>query len=385
LNEFYKEKVLQKGVNKKMKKWWMLLLAMATILVLSACSQKTTQEEPDQTDNEQNQEEGDSVEVVDKEEDEQKEEEKEPEFKNRYPLTGEGTDDAVDHRIITVMVNNHSKARPQTGLNEADMVYEVLAEGPITRFLAFYHSEKPPLVGPVRSAREYYFDIAKGYNALYLYHGAAQYIEDQLKAGYIDHINGMYYDNDRHLFKRESSRNAPHNSYLMIRNAYDVVKEKGYEVQKDHEPLPFLKDEQIENISGNDATTINITYSDSPRETVKFEYNKETENYTRYSDGKKTADMNSKEAKTVDNVFIVETGHRVIDSKLRRDIDLTSGGNGYLIQKGKVQQVSWQNIDGRILPFKDGKELGFVPGQTWVNIVPESPGIQQSVTFTSPQ
>lgn len=365
----------------------MLLLAMATILVLAACSQKTTQEEPDQTTDEQNQEQTDedSVDIVDQEEDEQEEEEKEPEFKNRYPLTGEGTDDPVDHRIMSVMVNNHSKARPQTGLNQADVVYEFLAEGPITRFLALYHSEIPPLVGPVRSAREYYFRTAKGYNALYLYHGAAQYIEDQLKGGYIDHINGMYYDNDRHLFKRSSSRYAPHDSYLMIQNAYDVAQQKGYEVHKDHTPLPFLDEEQVQNIEGNDATTVSITYSDSPRETVKFEYNESAQNYTRYSDGEKTVDLNSQEPKLVDNVFIVETGHRVIDSKLRRAIDTESGGNGYLIQKGKVQQVSWKNVDGRIVPFKDGKELGFVPGKTWVNIVPESPGIQQSVTFTSPQ
>ncbi|KGX88691.1 DUF3048 domain-containing protein [Pontibacillus marinus] len=377
-----------------MQKRWMLLLAMVTILVLAACSEQSSKEneESSQKDNnekqEQNQEKEDPVEVVDKDEQEnkeEKEEKKEPEFAHIYPLTGKGTDEPVNHRIISVMVNNHSKARPQTGLNQADMVYEILAEGPITRFLAFYHTEKPPLVGPVRSAREYYFRIAKGYNALYLYHGAAQYIEDKLKAGYIDHINGMYYDNDRHLFKRESFRYAPHNSYLMIRNVYDVAKQKGYEVEKEHKPLPFLNDEQIKNISGNEATTINITYSDSPRETVKFEYNQDTQKYTRFNDGSKTADLNSKEPTTVDNVFIVETGHQVIDSKLRRAIDTESGGNGYLIQKGKVQQVSWKNVDGRIIPFKDGKKLGFVPGKTWVNIVPESPGIQQSVTFTSPQ
>ncbi len=374
-----------------MRKRWMLLLTMATIFVLAACSEKSTQEteESSQKDNEekqeQNEEKEDPVEVVDKDEEEESEEPAEPEFANMYPLTGEGTDESVNHRIMAVMVNNHSSARPQTGLNQADVVYEFLAEGPITRFLALYHSEIPPLVGPVRSAREYYFRTAKGYDALYLYHGAAQYIEDKIKGGYIDHINGMYYDNDRHLFKRDQSRYAPHNSYLMIGNAYDVAQQKGYEVEKNHTPLPFLEEQQIQSIDGNDATTVKITYSNSPRETVTFKYNESEQNYTRYSDGAKTVDSQSQQSKVVDNVFIVETGHRVIDSKLRRAIDTESGGKGYLIQKGKVQQVSWKNVDGRMIPFKDGKKLGFVPGKTWVNIVPESPGIQQSVTFTSPQ
>lgn len=372
-----------------MKKRLVLLFTLAAILVLAACSEQSSQEteESNPSENEQNQETDDPVEVVEPEEDEQEENEEpaEPEFANMYPLTGEGTDESVNHRIMAVMVNNHSRARPQTGLNQADVVYEFLAEGPITRFLALYHSDIPELVGPVRSAREYYFRTAKGYNALYLYHGAAQYIEDQLKGGYIDHINGMYYDNDRHLFKRDNSRYAPHNSYLMIQNAYDVAQQKGYEVEKDHKPLPFLDEKQVQNIDGDDASTVKVTYSNSPQETVTFEYNENEQNYTRYSDGAKTVDLNTQNPKVVDNVFIVETGHRVIDSKLRRAIDTESGGKGYLIQKGKVQEVSWKNVDGRILPFKDGQELGFVPGKTWVNIVPESPGIQQSVTLTSPQ
>ncbi|KGP89688.1 hypothetical protein N780_10200 [Pontibacillus chungwhensis BH030062] len=309
--------------------------------------------------------------------------EQDPEFKNVYPLTGERTNDDVSHRIMAVMVNNHSYARPQSGLNDADLVYEVLAEGSITRFLAFYHSNQPEVVGPVRSAREYYFTIAKGYDAIYLYHGAAEYIENQLKAGAIDHLNGMYYDNDRNLFKRESFRNAPHNSYILLDAVYDVAKQKGYDVTKDHEPLPFLTEEEIQSLNGQQASNVTITYSNTPQETVTFKYNPEEENYARFSDGEATVDYHSKEATTVDNIFIVETGHRVIDSKLRRAIDLNSGGDGYLIQKGQVQKVTWKNEGGRIYPFKDGKKLGFVPGKTWVNIVPDQPGISQSVSITS--
>lgn len=69
------------------------------------------------------------------------------------------------------MINNHPKARPQTGLTEADIVYEVLAEGEVTRFLAIFQSSNPKLIGPVRSSRDYYIELAKGYNSLYIAHG----------------------------------------------------------------------------------------------------------------------------------------------------------------------------------------------------------------------
>src|SRR5699024_9714062 len=78
-------------------------------------------------------------------------------------LTGIAGNENIDDRIVGFMVNNHPKARPQSGLSKADIVFEVLAEGKITRFLALFQSEKPDMVGPVRSAREYYFELANGY------------------------------------------------------------------------------------------------------------------------------------------------------------------------------------------------------------------------------
>jgi hypothetical protein len=77
----------------------------------------------------------------------------------------------------------------------------------------------------------------------------------------------------------------------------------------------------------------------------------------------------------VDNVFIVETRHQTIDSAGRRQIDLTSGGNAYLLQKGQLREVQWTNDNGRILPVINGEVGGFIPGKTWINIVPSDPGL----------
>lgn len=287
-----------------------------------------------------------------------------------YPLTGMEAEKEVENRAIGIMVNNHTKARPQSGLSKADIVFEVLAEGQITRFLALFQSELPDVVGPVRSAREYYFELATGYDALYVYHGAATFVNDMIKERGVEHLNGSLHDNDGHLFKRESFRVAPHNSYVQVGAIYDVASSKGYSVKNMTEPLPFLTADDVDAIAGDSATHVEIVYSNQPMEIVEYKYDEELGKYIRYSDGKKTVELNSEDSIQLDNIFIVETDHEVIDDAGRRAIDLTSGGEGYLLRKGTITKVNWINRDGQIIPVKDGEPVGFVPGKTWVNVVP---------------
>ncbi|GAA0430131.1 DUF3048 domain-containing protein [Lentibacillus halophilus] len=300
-----------------------------------------------------------------------------------YPLTGVKTDQPVDNRMVGVMVNNHRKARPQTGISKADIVFEVLAEGTITRFLAMYQSETPDVVGPVRSAREYYFELTRGYGGLYIYHGAAHFVNDMIQNRGIEHLDGALHDNDGQLFKRASFRTAPHNSYLQFDGIDDAAQQKGYDMTRSYEPLPFASEEEAASINGDSAERVTIVYSNRPKNIVEYRYNAENGTYTRYSDGTKTVERNGETAITTDNIFIVETPHQVIDDAGRRQVDITSGGDAYLIQKGNVQNVQWENRDGRLIPVKDGDPVPFVPGQTWVNIVPSSPGMEQSVTISN--
>lgn len=305
-----------------------------------------------------------------------------PEARGVFPLTGMDADEAVNKRIVGVMVNNHTKARPQAGLSKADIVFEILAEGQITRFLALFQSETPDVVGPVRSAREYYFELANGYDALYVYHGAANFVNDMIEDRGIDHLNGSLYDDDGILFKRASSRKAPHNSYLQFGAVYDTAEHEGYATTASDKPLPFL--EKGADVTGEDANHVKINYTKGSVGTVvSFDYDENSEKYTRFSDGEKTVELDSEDPVQVDNVFIVETTHKVFDGEGRREVDITSGGNAYLIQKGKVQKVQWENQDGRVIPVKDGKPIGFVPGKTWVNVIPTNPGIEQSVIVSN--
>lgn len=298
-----------------------------------------------------------------------------------YPLTGLEAGDDVNNRAVSVMVNNLPAARPQTGLSEADIVFEVLAEGNITRFLALFQSEQPEIVGPVRSAREYYFELAKGYNALYLYHGSAKKVEKLLQASGVDSINGALHDDDKVLFKREDFRVAPHNSYLLFDAVYDQAEADGFEIESKEKPLPFLND--ADEIKGEPAEHVQINYASSGTPTVEFTYDATNDTYLRYNDNEQTVELSDDTPIEVQNVFIVEMDHEVIDSEGRRAIDIKSGGKAYLIQEGKVQNIEWQNSAGRIIPFKDGEEVSFAKGKTWINVIPTSYGLDEAVTITN--
>src|SRR5699024_5193607 len=93
----------------------------------------------------------------------------------------------VNHRAVAVMVSNQVQARPQSGLTKADIVYEMLTEGNITRFMAIYHSDKPEVVGPIRSAREYFVDLANDMDAVYIYSGAANFVNDLIDEKGLEH------------------------------------------------------------------------------------------------------------------------------------------------------------------------------------------------------
>lgn len=305
------------------------------------------------------------------------EEEVEEVPKYTYPLIGIGTDDTIDHRPIGVVIENSRDARPQSGLHKADIVYEVLAEGNITRLLAIYQSEIPEIIGPVRSSRDYTIELSKGYDTLYVTHGWSPRAREMLeKERQADYISGIRYDGI--LFQRVNFRRAPHNSYITYENIIEGANREGYSIIADVEPLPsFLKDDHVP--TGIDASKVEVRYAGTY--TVSYQYNKATENYDRYSNNERTEDRETDIPVTVDNIFIVETTHRVVDNEGRRQIDLTSGGNAYLIQKGIAQEVEWVNRDGRILPVKAGQDVGFKPGKTWINIVQTSPGIKESVTI----
>lgn len=352
-----------------MKKW--AVAVMTALLVLSGCSNN------DKASN-----------TVEKEKPAQKADQKsnqKAEEKNSlpytFPLTGKASATNTDGRAVAVMVNNHPLARPQSGLNKADIVYEILAEGDITRFLAVFQSEKPANIGPVRSARAYYIELAKGFNALYIAHGYSPEAKEMLDKGDIDNLNGMAYDGT--LFQRASFRKAPHNSYITYDNILKGAKQNKYSMDKNPPAFKFMTQEESKKITGNGANSIMISYSSSHISDSTFEYDAALGQYKRFSGGEQMIDLETKKPIMLDNVFVIETNHQVVDSAGHKKINLKSGGKGYLFQKGTVNEVDWKNDNGRIVPVKNGEVVPFVQGHTWVNVVPTNPGMAKMVSFNA--
>lgn len=326
------------------------------------------------------QEQGSSQNVVDNEPNVDNEI-KTPTYKYTYPLTGIGTNEEINRRAIAVMINNHTSARPHTNLQQADIIYELLAEGDITRFLAIYHSKQPDTIGPIRSARDYYIDLAKGYNSIYVAHGYSPDAYDLIQKKYIDSMNGMQYDGT--LFYRSNDRKAPHNSYTTYENIIEGSKQKKYDTTTNPPSLSFLTEEETQRLEGNSINKVSVQfYSGSPYNS-EFVYDQNLQKYTRYSNNVQTADAKTKEALVLDNLFIIETKHEIIDSEGRRQIDLTSGGKAYLFQKGIMQEIEWMNKEGQIIPSLNKKEIGLIQGQTWITFVPTNPGISNIVTLSN--
>ncbi|UTR08826.1 DUF3048 domain-containing protein [Evansella sp. LMS18] len=289
-----------------------------------------------------------------------------------FPLTGEKTAEQTDMRPFGVMIENSAAARPQSGLYQADIVYEVLTEATITRFLAFYHSAQPEVIGPVRSARDYYLQLNNGYDAVYVSAGGSPDALAQIEQGVVDHISGLHYDGT--YFTRSSERKAPHNMYTSYSALEEAFGKTGYESDYNFPELTFtdsLGEGSSDSLSA--AEEVEVVYG-SASNNVQFKYDNEAERYFRYNGGQASEDLETGNPVAPKNVFIVAAPHKVIDDQGRRAIDLSGNGKGYLIQEGLLQEVDWENRDNQIIPVKDGNAVPFLSGQTWINIIPDEEG-----------
>lgn len=297
------------------------------------------------------------------------------------PFTGENVANEVTQRPIIATINNYTAARPQSGIASADVIYEMLAEGDITRFLALFQSEIPEEIGPIRSARDYFIEIAAGLDAFYIAHGYSPEAQQLLANGVVDNVNGMQYDGT--LFKRSKNRKAPHNSYFPGENI-EVAAEKvsaSLLYQKKVSYTYYNEDESVK--IGEEAESITMTYSHDDSYNSLYTYDENSNTYTRHSGNEVTIDDLTNEPIELSNVLFFEMKHSIIDSEGRREIDLTSGGTAYVFQKGFMREVRWENRDGVLKAVEeDGSEVKLVPGKTWVHFVPTNPGITTSVKYS---
>ena len=296
------------------------------------------------------------------------------------PFTGELTNEENTLRPVLATINNHPLARPQSGISDADIVYEFIAEGDVTRLLALFQSELPDEIGPIRSARDYFVEVAKGLDAFYVAHGYSPDAQSLLESDYVDYVNGMQHDGT--LFKRSSDRKAPHNSY--ISNESILSAEESTNSPMEINKMPSLSfHESIEDAKiGDSASSIVVENGSGPNFTSTYTYNEDLGTYERAVNDIVTIDKANEKRVELSNILVFEAEHETIDSEGRQLIDLDTGGKALLFQAGIVKEIEWKNINGILTPVEEGVPAKLVPGKTWIHVVKTNPGIDSSVTLT---
>jgi hypothetical protein len=291
------------------------------------------------------------------------------------PLTGLPIKEESKKRVVLVMVNNHSKARPQSGLDKADIVYELLEEGLITRFMAFYQSQSPEVVGPVRSIRPYNVDISEGFDSIISHAGGSVTALSMLRAGSYADMDEIY--SYSKAYWRVKTRKAPHNLYTSIDKLRKGAEEKGYAAEGTIPSFHFMK--ESDQVQGEPGTSIHVTYS--KRNTAGYEYDEISKQYKRFTAEKPHRDKETGKQLTATNVLVIGARHRTIDREGRLEIDSNGPGDGYLFQHGKAMRITWERKDGAIRAYRNGTEMLLYPGTTWINVVPTAPSLASHVSF----
>lgn len=288
----------------------------------------------------------------------------------RWPLTGRiaPSADLTRIRVVSVKIENSPDARPQTGLDKADIVYETITEGGITRFNALFQSQVPALVGPVRSARPSDFSIVPQYHALFAHCGATSKVRAVLQN------HALYNDMDQFFnpgpYQRVSFRAAPHNLYCDIAKLrVAAVKSRGYAASATITGLDFRK-------SAAEATptarAISIPFSTANR--VSWAFDTSSRLYARSINGKPHLDKATGRQLTAVNVVVLwarvsgftHTAHGQVV-----EIQLTGSGKASVFSGGSRVDGTWsaQQSAPPVLTAADGSRIQLDPGNTWFQVI----------------
>lgn len=287
------------------------------------------------------------------------------------PLTGMPMDEPVTRRPLAIMVNNAPAARPQSGLLGADIVYEVLAEGGVTRLVSIFQSHADGAkIGPIRSIRPYMIDLGESYHGVLVHAGASNDAYAILQRQHKEDLDEI--TNAGSFFWRDSSRKAPHNLYSNVETLLEGANKRGYALEDMDVPSYTFRGAN-ETVEGEIAQKLEIKFQ-LENYKVQYQYDASTGLYERFVNGSPHIDLESKETLTAANVVVMGANHKVLDDIGRLSVELDLGGEAVLFQQGKMIRGQWiRRADDVIRFVKDNIEVPFVPGTTYFNIVPNKP------------
>ena len=306
----------------------------------------------------------------------------EPEPAYRSPFNGAGMEKPYSGRPFMVMINNIQAALPHRGVEQADILYEVLAEGGVTRMMAVFSDvEAVGEIGPVRSIRPYFIDLGLAYNSVIIHAGGSTEAYNRLYGGGIAYIDGLINYKLAKAFYRDQQRQwdgyaVEHTLFTTGENLYKVASdEKNYSLELDEgyeTGLHFVKDGTPED--GESAEKIKISFG---YKTTEANYDKDKGVYTLKQFGKNYVDETTGTQPEFTNILTIRAATYTIDSYGRLSITLNGTGSGWYACGGKCVPITWERESGRA-PFhyylEDGTELSVGAGSSYIAIIPNTSG-----------
>lgn len=284
------------------------------------------------------------------------------------PITGLACEN-YNRRPIAVMLAMDPITRPLSGIGAADLVIEMpVITGSITRLMAVYVCEEPEEIGSLRSSRHDFISLAMGLDAIYAHWGGSHYALDKLNAGIMDNIDAL--KNPYNAYWQKSGISMPHNGFTSMERLVNAAEKLGYRLINEFEGYPHIQNSEsrAQNIEGE----LTIGYGGSYR--VFYEYDSKTNSYLRWRGGTEEIDELTGKQVEVQNIVIMRAVSRMIEPPDYNDVDVEGAGTAIVYRNGEEIKGIWKK-QGKYQPTKlyildsKGKEIKFVPGKIWIEIV----------------
>lgn len=297
-------------------------------------------------------------------------------FKNN--LTGEGEfedESKTKLRPVAIAVNNQNKTRcHQTGLADADIVYETYVEGGITRTLAIYKDiSKLGEVGSIRSARYDFVDLACSNDAVYIHAGVDYtYCQPYMKKLGLDDINLLENRFYGYAYRNDNDHALEHTLFSTGEKLGKMLTDSGRRMTVDEKHSGDWQkfNDTAKKLVGGEATDLTVAFSGDYIDYFKYDTAKGAYTKTGHTDGQKheSAYNDSLDFK---NVVVLFTSLGGMGDGYRVNVGLESG-DGYYFSNGTYQEINWKKgstYDSFEFTDKDGNALSYNPGNSWVCIV----------------
>lgn len=294
------------------------------------------------------------------------------------PLTGELLPQKRNNRPFAVTINNIVDAMPQCGIRDADILYEVLAEGGITRTLAIYHDlEKTGPIGSIRSARPYLLDLAMAYDAVYVHAGGSGDAYNDLSETGWDHIDGVRGSNASSYYYRDQDRlsvgySLEHTLFITGEDVIAYAKERECEMTRPNGVSYGLQFAEEAAPNGVSAKNVTVDFASSSK-TTGFLYNPDTGLYKASQYGGDYVDGFSGEPMQFKNVLMLTADTSYDSDGYRVYIDLTGTGEGFFACGGKMVPILWSRENAEapfVYTLADGTPLTLGVGTSYIAITP---------------